>query len=421
MKKLFCLLLALLTFAVPFGFTAAAADEAEPEAFLLPVMLGEELRVDNELTQIYYVPQYVAADAFYRLLQKTRDDLYFEVVADTLLNGMYLVSGARVSVAPSEDEAGTVYTVQVKGDIYGTGTTTTAVARQALRLAVGLDAGEYARYYRALDVDGDNRMTPEDARYLLRVAIGLENLGAPGAFEPEIPEEQEDPAPQEPEPQEPEEETETGRLDGDVVYYPESGIPLKYSGLAAALNGFNASAKTTVAVKNLRGSPEESWQITVTQADRAQIRALFSRLPKDATNLEKIYAAYKYIQKSFSYARSYELYSRIWSKTPIDAVFNEHLAQCLQYNGAMAEVLAYMGYDTALVEGMRGQGDYSADTVSYRWSHYWTELYLDGETYLIEVGQPEDRWNGAFMVRYADSDHRYLYYNTAKGGYSFLR
>ena len=215
-----------------------------------------------------------------------------------------------------------------------------------------------------------------------------------------------------------------GALEG-VTYYPERSIPLRYDTLAEELNNAVLTPKDTVEVKHLRDTVDMYWDVEITDQDKADIESLFAALPKNATNLEKIYAAYRYIQMNFSYARGWELYSQIWDKTPVDAVFNYHLAQCLQYNGAMAEVLAYMGYDVMIVESMRGMA-FDENGVSWDyWNHYWMELYLNGETYLIEVGQPEDNWYGSFMVFYADSFNpysttRYLYYNADKEGYCAL-
>ena len=403
---LFLLLAAMLLGVFGMSVPAAAAPEEEPPAAvseegLLPPTLGNDVRVDNELQQIYFVPQYFSAQALTSLLREARPDLTFAITSPALREEAFLFTGVTVSAVSGETGETADYTVFVRGDMDGTGMTAAAEARQALRFAVGLDPEAFPRFFRALDADGDGIVTAADARLLLRASVGLDSFGDPPA---------------------PAGDTLPGfTLSGDVAFYPQKTVPLKYDGLAEAINIAALTPKTEVGFRCARKTPAATRSVPLTEADRAVIEALFARLPEDATNLEKIYAAYKYIQSSFTYAYGYDLYCRIADKTPVDAVFNEHLAQCLQYNGAIAEVLAYMGYDVAIVEGMRGQGNYAADTVSSMWSHYWTELYLNGETYLIEVGQPKDRWNGAFMVRYADSDKRYLYYDAGSDVYRFLR
>ena len=208
---------------------------------------------------------------------------------------------------------------------------------------------------------------------------------------------------------------------GSVGYYPESRIPLEYAALADALNNAKLEPKESVSFISLREEPEATWDIDITNKDKEIIETFFATLPANATNTEKIYAAYRYIQENYTYARGWDLYSQIWDKTPIDAVFNLHLAQCLQYNGAIAEVLAYMGYDVKIVEGMRGRYFDEDGVAGDYWNHYWTELYLNGETYLIEVGQPDDRGYGHFIVLYKDADGRYTYYNAEKDGYCALK
>ena len=399
-KKLLSLLLAVSVLFSVFSVTAAAAGE-ETEIFTLPETLGDELRVDNERNEIYFVPQFFNVEDLFALLMEADPTLDFDIDAGSLKNGMYLVSGVTVTVYQGDPNVNRVYTVRVKGDLSGEGRTTANEARQALRLSVGLDEDLFESCFRALDADGNDRITADDARTLLRVSVALESFGddpdAPGLL---------------------------GALEG-VAYYPERSIPLLYDTLAEELNSAVLTPKDTVEVKHLRDTVDMYWDVEITDQDKAVIERLFSALPKNATNLEKIYAAYKYIQMNYSYARGWDLYSQIWDKTPVDAVFNYHLAQCLQYNGAIAEVLACMGYDVKIVEGMRGMA-FNEDGVSEDyWNHYWMELYLNGNTYLIEVGQPEDYWYGSFMVFYADSfspysTSRYVYYDEEKEGYCAL-
>ncbi len=399
-KKLLSLLLAVSVLLSVFSVTAAAAGE-ETDFLTLPDMLGDEILVDNERDEIYFVPHFFDVEGLFALLMEADPTLDFDIDRDSLKNGTYLVSGVTVTVYQGDPSENRVYTVRVKGDLSGEGRTTANEARQALRLSVGLDEDLYESCFRTLDVDGNGRITADDARTLLRVSVALESFG----------DDPDDPGP-------------LGALEG-VTYYPERSIPILYDTLAEELNSAELTPKDTVEVKHLRDTVDMYWDVEITDQDKADIESLFAALPKDATNLEKIYAAYRYIQMNFSYARGWDLYSQIWDKTPVDAVFNYHLAQCLQYNGAMAEVLAYMGYDVMIVESMRGRA-FDEDGVSWDyWNHYWMELYLNGETYLIEVGQPEDNWYGSFMVFYADSFNpysttRYLYYNAEKEGYCAL-
>lgn len=386
MKKnpiLWLLLLSLLLAAPWPGRVASAA-----ETRLLPETLGEGIRVDNDTKEIYFVPQGMRPADLEKLLREAAPELRITLSAQAE-NSAFLVTGVTVTVADPQTKESGEYTVRVLGDRNGTGKTAAADARQALRLAVGLDAALFGKYFRALDVNGDSRITASDARLLLRAAVGLENFGKTLAY-------------------------------AGITYYPEAQIRLRHPELAAQINSAALTPKTAVEVKHTREKAEMTWNISIPAEDQALIKQMFASLPQGATNLEKIYAAYRYIQSSFTYARGAALYETIWDKTPLQAVLKMHLAQCLQYNGAIAEVLAFMGYDVKIVEGMLGSGNPAADTVTAFWSHYWTELYLNGKTYLVEVGQPADGWNGDFLVFYSETDG-YLYYNQAKKAYSFLQ
>lgn len=91
----------------------------------------------------------------------------------------------------------------------------------------------------------------------------------------------------------------------------------------------------------------------------------------------KMYYTLMYIHNTVEYAYDY---GKVSDLTLTDAIFNKHMGQCLQYNGAMIAYLAYYGFDAALVMGYRG---YSNDN---RWQHFWGEVYLNGAAYVIETG-----------------------------------
>ena len=61
------------------------------------------------------------------------------------------------------------------GDLDGDDKVTSADARLALRMSVGLDVCDDALFPSA-DVDNDREITPADARIILRVSVGLESF-----------------------------------------------------------------------------------------------------------------------------------------------------------------------------------------------------------------------------------------------------
>ncbi len=89
-------------------------------------------------------------------------------------------SAAELTKAPGSGAVltkgdGTRLTVILKGDADGDGKVTTADARHALRMAIGLDPAEGWRKYACLIVSKD-KVATGDARAILRAAIGLDKL-----------------------------------------------------------------------------------------------------------------------------------------------------------------------------------------------------------------------------------------------------
>jgi len=110
------------------------------------------------------------------------------------------------------------------------------------------------------------------------------------------------------------------------------------------------------------------------------------------TMAEKLYVTWDWIHTNTTYA-SGDLWYEIDSLTYPDAIFNHQLGQCVQYNGAMAAVLAYYGFDVYMVKGWV----YPAEK---RNQHYWTEVIIDGERYCVETGNLKK--NGSYWKHFFD-------------------
>ncbi|MBQ4464980.1 MAG: hypothetical protein II916_03350 [Oscillospiraceae bacterium] len=98
--------------------------------------------------------------------------------------------------------------------------------------------------------------------------------------------------------------------------------------------------------------------------------------PENSTMAEKLYITHQWIHYNVDYAYAGEKWNSIVNKSYVDAIFNCKRGQCVQYNGAMASVLAYYGYDVYMVRGWTRPGV----------QHYWTECVVAGQTYLVECG-----------------------------------
>ena len=97
----------------------------------------------------------------------------------------------------------------------------------------------------------------------------------------------------------------------------------------------------------------------------------------DMTNYDKIECAWRWVNQNITYA-SGNLYYDIIADSWVSACFVKKKGQCLQYNGALAELLAYMGYDVYMLEMWLGENGTN--------QHFRTEVNIDGRAYSIEVG-----------------------------------
>ena len=92
------------------------------------------------------------------------------------------------------------------------------------------------------------------------------------------------------------------------------------------------------------------------------------------TVTQKLWITHQWIHGNVTY--TYRTDADFWTRSYADAVFQLQLGQCIHYNGAMADMLAYLGFDVYMVKGK----------VDGRNQHFWTEVLIDGQRYYIETG-----------------------------------
>lgn len=93
-------------------------------------------------------------------------------------------------------------------------------------------------------------------------------------------------------------------------------------------------------------------------------------------------AAYtmQWIHSNVTYASNAAAWNKIAGKSWVEAIFTYKTGQCAQYNGALACMMAYLGYDSSLVQGYRTSSSGS------KWQHFWAQVKIGGTTYLMEAG-----------------------------------
>lgn len=120
----------------------------------------------------------------------------------------------------------------------------------------------------------------------------------------------------------------------------------------------------------------------------------------EMTLSECLYETWWWIHANVDYAYAGEKWNAICNLSYPDAIFNHQSGQCVQYNGAMAAVLAYYGYDVYMVKGWTNPPKNTTQ-------HYWTEVMINDIRYYIETGNQGkngDSWKYFFVdadtVRY---------------------
>ena len=165
----------------------------------------------------------------------------------------------------------------------------------------------------------------------------------------------------------------------DLHKEPEIWISEKVNPTKIIVDSAELTPHDTYPLYNIKGEkPFYSTSYKVTTADK-QIMDEFAEehFTPYMTNYDKLEYTWRWINKNVTYA-SGDLYYDIWAYSWVRACLVEEMGQCLQYNGALAEMLAYYGYDVYMLEMW-------TDTAGTR-QHFRGEVNINGQAYSIEVG-----------------------------------
>ncbi len=97
------------------------------------------------------------------------------------------------------------------------------------------------------------------------------------------------------------------------------------------------------------------------------------------TNYDRLAYTWEWLHYNVDYASSWEAYSKIDGLSFSEACFVYKSGQCIQYNGAFAEMMAYMGYDVYLLEKWQRS--------NFTVQHFMSEVNIGGVGYNTEVGE----------------------------------
>ncbi|MCD7797293.1 MAG: hypothetical protein LUG95_06790 [Clostridiales bacterium] len=143
----------------------------------------------------------------------------------------------------------------------------------------------------------------------------------------------------------------------------------------------SSTKKTSLKMVNVRTSKTTTLRTVTISSSDCKILDDFAKkhFKKGWTAIQKAEYTLEWIHSNVTYATGSN-FSKISSCSYVEAIFKKKLGQCAQYNGAYAMFLTYLGYEARIVQGWRGT------SMSNKWSHYWCEIKVDGQWYLMETG-----------------------------------
>ena len=135
-----------------------------------------------------------------------------------------------------------------------------------------------------------------------------------------------------------------------------------------------------------------SYKMSFTAADKREVKKFANKyFEKGWTPGEKVAFTLLWINMNNTYDRSYKYSGR---HSVGEVIFKYRYGQCLQYNGALVEMMNYLGYDAYLVASLRSNKG--------SWQHYRAFIKYKGKEYSCETGTYSS--NGAWRWLMAKGD-----------------
>ncbi len=192
--------------------------------------------------------------------------------------------------------------------------------------------------------------------------------------------------------------------------------------VSAANTGFIAKSSKTAMTRLAKGAQDltphksfkvynfqgtgKTWTYTMSSRDVKILKNFENKhFTKSMTPAQKVAYTMEWIHSNVTYASSASNWSKIANKSWVDAIFNNRLGQCVQYNGALMCMMAYLGYDVSMVQGYR-TSYYSRGN---RWQHFWGQVKIGNTTYLVEAGNKGKSGNWYHLCADYDETRGYVY------------
>lgn len=134
-------------------------------------------------------------------------------------------------------------------------------------------------------------------------------------------------------------------------------------------------------VYNIQGKKTTSYTYAMSKNDLSILKAFAKEHFTDGMSAaKKVAYTMQWIHSNVTYASSSASWNKISGKSWVEAIFKYQTGQCVQYNGALACMMAYLGYDSSLVQG------YRTSHYGSTWQHFWAQVEIEDTTYLMEAG-----------------------------------
>ncbi len=183
--------------------------------------------------------------------------------------------------------------------------------------------------------------------------------------------------------------------DGKKVFGEEGNYYSTYDA-DVILRGATKKSKTSFKVYNKQGKTSTSYTYNLSSNDIKILKDFASKNFKSGmSDADKLYTTLQWINRNITYATGTN-WNKISGKSWVEAIFKMKLGQCAQYNGAMAAMMVYLGYDACVIQGYRGS------YYGNRWQHFWCEVNIQGRRYIMETGNygKDGSWS-YFLCPYA--------------------
>ncbi len=270
------------------------------------------------------------------------------------------------------------------GDVNGDGVVDSSDASAVLAYYSVASTGKQSDWdderISAGDADGDGKTDSSDASYILAYYSYLSTLASDADILPirefisDINADKASPA---------------ESPDKNYVLAPEGLDPGEPGTIQYIVNTAELQSHDEIPLYNIKGDnanggkPMFVRNYTVTENDK-KILNDFARehFTDDMTNYDRLKYTWEWLHFNITYAngsQGWNTYDRISNLTFVQACFEEKLGQCIQYNGAFAEMMAYMGYDVYMLEKWNG--------ANFTNQHFISEVNINGLGYSTEVGE----------------------------------